>query len=134
MAIMLLFLDVLIYNYTNYNSFFFLVAINLYDQNDYIKILTLGLTLDLILLNQPFINTISLFLIFIINKRFIKIQTKNLNDYVYINLFNFLIYNSILIIINQNLDIYKFMISLIVNFLFYLLSYNLVQKNIKLSR
>jgi len=131
---MLLFLDVLIYNYTNYNSFFFLVAINLYDQNDYIKILTLGLTLDLILLNQPFINTISLFLIFIINKRFIKIQTKNLNDYVYINLFNFLIYNSILIIINQNLDIYKFMISLIVNFLFYLLSYNLVQKNIKLSR
>ena len=134
MSIILLVLDILIYNFTSYNSFFFLISLNFFTNKDYLKVILLGLTIDLILLNTPFINTIILFLLFLINKKFIKLHNRSLIDYLYINLLNLGIYNLILIIINQNLNLMNFLISLIINILFYLLSYNLVKRYIKLAR
>ena len=134
MTILFLLLDVLIYNFTPYNSFFFLIALNFYENDSYLKVISLGLVLDFIILDTPFINTVILFILFVINKRLIKINKRTLKNYLFINIFNYIIYTSILIIINQNFDTNKFITSIIINTIFCTLSYNLCKKNIKLTR
>ena len=129
----LLILDILIYNFTAYNSYFFLLSILFYRDKDYMKILFIGLILDLIILNKLFINTFILLLIFIINKRIFKLKNKNLKSYLLITNFNFLLYNILLSLI-YSFNLKVFSMSFIINIIFYLLSYNLVKKYIKLSR
>lgn len=134
MTILFLILDILIYNFTEFNTFFFLISLIYFDEKDYLKVIMLGLFIDLILLNTLFINTCILLLIFIFNKKVIKLKTRSLSNYFYINLCNLLLYNVFLILINQNLNINTFIISIVINSIFYLLSYNLCKKHIKLAR
>ncbi len=128
-----LLLDILIYNFTSYNSYFFLIYICLYNKNEYIKVIFIGLLLDFILLNTQFINTLILLLVFIINKRFFKFKKKTLLSYLLVTNFNFVLYNLLLAII-YDFNLTSFSNSFLINTLFVLLSYNLVKKHIKLSR
>ena len=130
----LVLLDVLIYNYTNYKSFFFIVSINLLKPEDYIKIILIGLFLDLIILNQFFINTISLLVLFMLNKKVIPLKNKSFYNYLISYIFNYLSYILILSVYNQNFNLSAFCISLVINLIFVILSYNLLKKGIKFVR
>lgn len=134
MSLLFLILDILVYNFTEYNTFFFLISLNFYKGHDYTKVIILGLFIDLIILSTPLTNTIILLFLFLINKRVLELKNRSLTNFLCLNAFNLVIYNLILILINQNLNIFKFIISLIINFIFYILSYNLCKKRIKLAR
>ena len=134
MIIFLLVLDILIYNFTAYNSFFFLNLLPLSKRNDSFKILLLGLFLDFIILDKLFINTFFLLLLLFLNKKFFSVKTKNIIDFLLINNFNFIMYNLFLSIINCNFNILIFTQSLLINIIFAVLSYNILKKRIKLSR
>lgn len=134
MTIIFVLLDIMIYNFTAYKSFFFLLTLNFYGPNEYIKVLTLGLIIDIVILNTPLINTFILLILFVINKKIIKINKRTIKNYLYINILNYFIYTALLILLKQNLNIHKFLESIIINMTFYTLSYNLCKKYIKLSR
>lgn len=130
----LILLDILIYNYTNYKSFFFLVSVNLLKPNDYIKIALIGLFLDFIILNQFFINTISLLILFFLNKKVFPLKSRSFCYYLMSYIFNYLTYTLILSTYNQNFNLNTFSISLVINLIFVILSYNLFKKDIKFVR
>jgi len=134
MSFIFLVLDILIYNFTDYNTFFFLISLNFYKEYDYIKVIILGLFIDLVILSKPLTNTIILFSLLLINKKIFKLKKRSLTNFICLNTFNFVIYNLILILLNQNLNISDFIISLVINFIFYILSYNFCKKYIKLAR
>lgn len=128
-----LLLDILIYNLTDYNSYFFLLSLIAYKADDYMKMIFISLFLDFIVLSVPFINTIILSILFFVNKTFFKLKKKTLVNYLLMANFNFTAYNLILSIL-YSFDIRVFAISYIINIVFYLLSYNMLKKHIKLSR
>jgi len=134
MAYILLLLDILIYNLTSYNTYFFLISILLFNKKEFNKIIIIGLIIDLIITNKPFLNTIILSIIFIINKKYLKLYKRKLKDYVLLNIFNFMIYYASLSIITGCFNIYTFLINIIINYTFYVLSYNSLKKYIKLAR
>lgn len=115
-------IDILINNYTKYTSYFFIVY--LYNKSYKYYLLT-GLILDLLIFNT-FYNTLILSCIYFINKIFKDLNKKNIYNYLFINIFNYIIYillinfllfNSLsntLILLGSNL---------IVNTFFYLLNY-----------
>lgn len=125
MIFLLTFLDILINNYTRYTSFFFIIY--LYNKS-YKYYLITALILDFIIFDTYFYNLIILSTIYLFNKIFKSLNKNNFFNYVFINIFNFIIY-----IIISNLFMYNsienILISignyLIINILFYILSYRL---------
>ena len=125
MIFLLAFLDILINNYTRYTSFFFIIY--LYNKS-YKYYLITALILDFIIFDTYFYNLIILSTIYLFSKIFISLNKNNFFNYVFINIFNFIIY-----IIISNLFMYNsienILISignyLIINILFYILSYRL---------
>lgn len=123
MIYLLLFLDILINNFTNYTSYFFIIY--LYNK-PYKYFLLTGLILDFIILESLFLNTILLSIIYIINKVFQDLNKSNLYNYIFINVFNFLLFiilsnllfssnlSRILIILGHNF---------LINLIFYCLTY-----------
>lgn len=120
-----LILDILIYNYTMYNSYFFLISIH--DKNIYYY-LGMGLILDFIIFNTMFLNTIVLLIIYFINKYFSRFNQNNIYIYllnllvcylVYIILTNIFLKNGIVVIL-INIGQYLFL-----NSLFYFLCFKL---------
>ena len=79
-----LILDIFIYNYTKYKSYFFLVS--LYNKNIFYYI-GMGLILDFIVFNTFLLNSIILLIIYFINKFFSRYNIKN----IYIYLLNLLV-------------------------------------------
>lgn len=120
-----LILDIFIYNYTKYKSYFFLVS--LYKKN-IIYYIGMGLILDFIVFNTFLLNSIILLIIYFINKFFSRYNIKNIYIYllnllvdyiVYISLTNLVLHNTLNIIL---VNIGK---SLILNLLFYFLCFKL---------
>ena len=128
MIFFLIILDVLINNYSNFTSFFFLIY--LYNKPYKYYVLT-ALILDLVIFNHPFYNLIFLSVIYLLNKVFTDLNKNNILNFIFINTFNLIVY-----IILSNLSSY-FSIpvilvnignSLFINLLFYMLSYNCYNK------
>lgn len=134
MILFLILLDILVYNYTSYKSFFFLISLNLIKPNDYLKVILIGFFLDFILLNQSFINTICLLLLFVLNKKIFPLKSKSFWNYLLSNLLNYLTFILILSIYNKSFNLYSFIISLIINVIFIIISYNYLKRRIKLVR
>lgn len=120
-----LILDIFIYNYTKYKSYFFLVS--LYNKN-IIYYIGMGLILDFIVFNTFLLNSIILLIIYFINKFFSRYNIKNIYIYllnllvdyiVYISLTNLVLHNTLNIIL---VNIGK---SIILNLLFYFLCFKL---------
>ena len=120
-----LILDIFIYNYTKYKSYFFLVS--LYNKN-IIYYIGMGLILDFIVFNTFLLNSIILLIIYFINKFFSRYNIKNIYIYllnllvdyiVYISLTNLVLHNTLNVIL---VNIGK---SLILNLLFYFLCFKL---------
>ncbi len=120
-----LILDIFIYNYTKYKSYFFLVS--LYNKN-IIYYIGMGLILDFIVFNTFLLNSVIILIIYFINKFFSRYNIKNIYIYllnllvdyiVYISLTNLVLHNTLNIIL---VNIGK---SLILNLLFYFLCFKL---------
>ena len=130
---LLLLLDVLIYNFTSYSTYFFLLSILITSKKDCVSIIILGLFLDFVVLSTPFVNTIILLLLFFLDKKFFKMQKRELKSFLLITNFNFVFYYFLLSAL-YSLDLSTFALTFLINLLFCLLSYNLLKKHIKLSR
>ena len=123
MIYLLLLLDIVCNNYASYNTYFFIIY--LYNKTYKYYLLT-GLILDLIVFKTLLINTLILSIIYLLNKVFKDLNKFNLYNYIFINLFNYLLFiflsniiyfdtlNNILILLGKNL---------IINVVFYTLSY-----------
>lgn len=120
-----LILDIFIYNYTKYKSYFFLVS--LYNKN-IIYYIGMGLILDFIVFNTFLLNSIILLIIYFINKFFSRYNIKNIYIYLLNLLVDYIVYISITnLVLNNALNIILVNIgkSLILNSLFYFLCFKL---------
>lgn len=118
-----LLLDILIYNYTIYNSYFFLVY--LYNKT-YLYYLSIGLLLDLIVLNTYFINTIIISIIYLINLFFKRYNIYNKYIYLLVLLIDYIVFislSNLYVLSNYKIILYNIGINLIINIIFYYLCY-----------
>ena len=81
MIYLLVILDILLNNYSNFNTYFFIIY--LYNKKYKYYLLT-GLILDLIIFNN-FYNTIILSIIYLFNKVFKDLNKNKIYNYIYIN-------------------------------------------------
>ena len=127
MIYLLVILDILLNNYSNFNTYFFIIY--LYNKNYKYYLLT-GLILDLIIFNF-FYNKIILSIIYLFNKIFKDLNKNNIYNYIYINSFNYLMYIILTNVFVLN-SIKEILLSigynLLINVFFYILSYNLYRK------
>ena len=126
MILLLILLDILINNYTNYSSYFFLIY--LYNKPYKYYLLT-GIILDFIIFNTYYYNIIILSLMYIINHIFKDLNKNNLYVFMFYMLFNYITY-----IVLSNIFIngmYNILINigfnLIINLLFYILFYRTIK-------
>lgn len=127
MIYFLLFLDVLINNYTQYTSYFFIPFLYNKPYKDY---LLTFLILDLIIFKKPY-NFIILSFMYLINKLFKPLNKNNIFCYLFMTIFNYILYislSNLLIFNNFKIILIKIGQNLIFNFIFYLLSFNVVRK------
>lgn len=122
MIYILFLLDIILYNFTSYTTYFFIIY--LYNK-PYKYYLLCGLILDLVIFETMYLNIIILTIIYLLNKLFNDLNKHHFYNYVFINLFNYLafIILSNIIFANFSIIFYKIGINLFVNLLFYILSY-----------
>lgn len=131
MIYILIIIDYIINNFSNYSSYFFIIY--LYNKK-YKYYLLSGLILDLIIFNTFLINIIILSLIYFINIVFNDLNKKNIYNYIFINVFNYIIYILLINIFYQNSFSNILVIigsNLLINLIFYILSFRLKSINFK---
>lgn len=130
MIYLLIILDVLINNFTKYTSYFFIVY--LYNK-PYKYYVLVGLILDFIIFNTYFYNLIILTIIYLLDKLLKDLNQNNFYNFVFITIYNYLLFIilSNLIVFN-NLEYIFLSIgsNLIINIIFYVLSYRIYLKRI----
>lgn len=125
-----LLLDILIYNYTPYLSYFFILNLN---NKSYIYNLSIALLIDYIL-STYFYNIIFITFLFLLKKYVLKFNYHNFNVYFLVNLLLVLIYYLISTIIFSYINIWKIVNVLIINGIFIAISYKKDILNIKYFR
>ena len=123
-------LDILIYNFTPYLSYFFILNLN---NKSYIYNLSVAIIIDYIL-HTYFYNIIFVTLLFILKKYVLKFNYHNFNVYFLVNLLLVLIYYLISTIIFSYINIWKIVKVLIINGIFIAISYKKDVLNIKYFR
>ena len=129
MIFLLLFLDVILYNFTSYLSYFFIIYI--YNKKYKYYLLT-GLILDLIIFIKPLIVTLILSIIYLINYTFKTLNKNNVYNYIFINVFNyilFIILSNIILMHNFSNIFLNIGNSLFINIIFIILTFNLKHCN-----
>ena len=130
MIYILFLLDIILYNFTSYTTYFFIIY--LYNK-PYKYYLLCGLILDLVIFETKFLNLISLTMIYLLHKLFNDLNKHHFYHYVYIHLFNYLAFVilSNILFTNFSTIFYKIGINLFVNLLFYALSYRIFKFKLK---
>ena len=123
-------LDILIYNFTPYLSYFFILNLN---NKSYIYNLSVAIIIDYIL-HTYFYNIIFVTLLFILKKYFLKFNYNNFNVYFLVNLLLVLIYYLVSMIIFSYISIWNIVNVLIVNSIFITICYKKDTLNIKYFR
>lgn len=123
-------LDILIYNFTPYLSYFFILNLN---NKNYIYNLSIAIIIDYIL-HTYFYNIIFVTLLFLLKKYVLKFNYNNFNVYFLINLLLVLIYYLISMIIFSYISIWNIVNVLIVNSIFITICYKKDTLNIKYFR
>ena len=123
-------LDILIYNFTPYLSYFFILNLN---NKSYIYNLSIAKILDYIL-HTYFYNIIFVTLLFLLKKYVLKFNYNNFNVYFLVNLLLVLIYYLISTIIFSYISIWNIVNVLIVNSIFITICYKKDTLNIKYFR
>lgn len=125
MIYLLITIDYIINNFSSYSSYFFIIY--LYNK-EYRYFLLTGLILDLLIFNSFLINTLILSLIYIINIIFKDLNKDNIYNYIFINLFNYIVYILLINLIYQTLFTNILVIigaNLLINLIFYILSFRI---------
>lgn len=123
-------LDILIYNFTPYLSYFFILNLN---NKSYIYNLSVAIIIDYIL-HTYFYNIIFVTLLFLLKKYVLKFNYNNFNVYFLVNLLLVLIYYLISTIIFSYISIWNIVNVLIVNSIFITICYKKDTLNIKYFR
>lgn len=123
-------LDILIYNFTPYLSYFFILNLN---NKNYIYNLSIAIIIDYIL-HTYFYNIIFVTLLFLLKKYVLKFNYNNFNVYFLVNLLLVLIYYLISTIIFSYISIWNIVNVLIVNSIFITICYKKDTLNIKYFR
>lgn len=124
-----LILDILIYNYTNYLSFFFLV-----DLNKRKLLINIGIALIIDYILNMYIYNVLFVLVIYLTTKLIKINMHNLLNYYLYNISIILIYYIFSNIIFNYITILNFLNVIIINSIFILISYKKKINFITLSR
>lgn len=128
MIYLLILLDILLNNYTAFTTYFFIIF--LYNKK-YIYFLLTGLIFDLIIFNTPLINVLILSIIYYLNKVFKELNKNNFYNYIFINIFNYILYIFLSNLFTLN-SIFNILVligsNLFINILFYILFFRLIKK------
>ena len=124
-----LLIDILIYNYTSLPSLFFILNLN---SRDYLKILVVGLFLDLLVLHTLFLNTIFLTSIYLLRKYYLKINLNNFLIYYSFNLIVMIIYYLVMNLIFKYISLNYLLIIILINSVGILISYKFRKTSIDL--
>ena len=124
-----LLLDILIYNLTKYQSYFFLINLS---NKDLLTNMIIALTIDLCIMHTFFLNTLIILGLYLIKKYLLKINLHNFITFLFYNLFNLGIYFLIMHICFKGFYFKDLISVLIVNLIFIIISYKNQDKNINL--
>lgn len=127
MIFLLIIIDILINNYTNFSSYFFLIY--LYNK-PYKYYLIVALIFDLIIFNTWFFHLIIFSLMYFINKLFKDLNKKNFYNFMFISLFNYILYIFLVNLLSFNSLSHPLIIlgyNLLINCLFYIFSFRIVK-------
>ena len=133
---LLLLIDILIYKYTVLKTCLILSAIPFIKRNEFSKIISVGLLLDYLIFNNKFPrNTITILILFLLNKLFIKEKNLTLQEYILLMITNIIIFHLInslfatkFYFLSFALAIFKLLLS---NALFWYFCYKINHINIK---
>lgn len=129
MIYLLILLDVLINNFTQYTSYFFIIYLY---RKKYRYYLLTGLILDFLIFNTFFLNTIILTIMYICNKVFKDLNKNNFYNFIFVSVFNYLIYIILtnIVMINNVVNILiNIGMNLFINVVFYILSFRVVRNS-----
>ena len=128
MIIGVILLDVIMGNYSIFNTYFFIPFLY---RKSYKHYLLVGLILDLIIFRCIFYNTIILTILYLLNIFFRNLKKNNVINYVIVSIINYILFIMISnIIFNNNfinifnIIIYNFLINLFFIFLSYKINNN----------
>ena len=124
-----LIIDILIYNYTNFLSFFFLV-----DLNKRKLLINIGIALIIDYILNMYIYNICFIIIIYLLSKLIKINMHNILNYYLYNISVILIYYVVSNIIFNYITIINFLNVFLINSIFILISYKKEINFITLSR
>ncbi len=122
-------IDILLYNFTPYHSFLFLLNIN---NKTCIHLLAIGLFLDFLVINTYGFITLFLLLNFLLKKIVLKVNMPNILIYYFYNLFILLVFFLLSNFLFGAIDIMVLGKAIILNSIFILLSYKISPPYIKL--
>lgn len=131
-----LILDILMSYFSLFPTNFFLLNVLLIPKNKYPKLLFLTLLVDIIIYNKYFYFTLVMFLIFVLYKKMF-ITNVNLISYILSLTFIYVLYIILFGIINGYSLAYLcqyIFLNYGFSLVFYLISYKIIYKHIKLSR
>ena len=114
-----LIIDILIYNITNY--FTYLILLNLNKKNNYFELLVCACILDFIVLKTYYKNIVIFLILILINKYLLDYKKTNLVNYLSINILNYSIFIMLSSFINNNFSYTNISITIINNFILYIL-------------
>ena len=123
-----IFLDTLIYNFTHYKSFFFLININ---KKSLVYNISVGLFIDLFITHTLPFNTVFMIIFYLLHK-FSNRNYYNVINYYLFNILTMFVYYLIASSIYNFKNIFLSMF--VINSIFILISYIKDFKNIKLYR
>ena len=122
-------IDILLYNFTPYYPFLFLLNIN---NKTFSHLLAIGLFLDLFILHTYGFITLFLLLNFLLKKYLLKVNMQNILIYYFYNLFILLIFFILSNFLFNYIDVTILEKVIILNSIFILLSYKISPPFIKL--
>ena len=126
-----LLLDILIYNFTPYLSYFFLLNLN---NKSYIYNLSIAILIDFGILHIYFYNVILITVLYLVRKYLFKFNYHNFNYYWLINMGIVTIYYLLSSFIFSEISLYSLLNLLIINGIFIAISYKSEKINIKCFR
>ncbi len=126
-----LIIDILIYSYTPYLSYFFLLNLN---TKSYVYNLSIAILIDQLLMHTFLYNALIITILFLIRRLLIKVNYHNFSIYWLINMALILLYYIIGIIIFGNISWIKLLQVLIINGIFIAICYKKDSLNIKCFR
>ena len=127
MIYLLIIIDILVNNFTKYTSLFFIIYLYNKKYKDYLLV---GLILDLLIFHT-FYNTLILSILFLLNKIFKELNKDNFYNYIFICIFNYLIYiilSNILLKTKITIMLTKIGKNLLINLIFYILSFHNIMR------